>query len=137
MGKIISIDFGEKRIGLAITDSQKSIAFPLKTVGNKEIFSFLKTLFINEDIECIVLGDPKTKKNKNNELIKDLMKFHNKIKSEFNIPVHFIDERFTSKIAFQIILDANIKKMKRRDKSLIDKVSASLILETYLKKIKK
>ena len=137
MGKIISIDFGEKRIGLAITDSQKSIAFPLKTVGNKEIFSFLKTLFINEDIECIVLGDPKTKKNKNNELIKDLMKFHNKIKSEFNIPVHFIDERFTSKIAFRIILDSNIKKMKRRDKSLIDKVSASLILETYLKKIKK
>ena len=137
MGKIISIDFGEKRIGLAITDSQKSIAFPLKTVGNKEIISFLKTLFINEDIECIVLGDPKTKKNKNNELIKDLMKFHNKIKSEFNIPVHFIDERFTSKIAFRIILDSNIKKMKRRDKSLIDKVSASLILETYLKKIKK
>ena len=137
MGKIISIDFGKKRIGLAITDSEKSIAFPLKTVGNKEIFSFLKTLFINEDIECIVLGDPKTKKNKNNELIKDLMKFHNKIKSEFNIPVHFIDERFTSKIAFRIILDSNIKKMKRRDKSLIDKVSASLILETYLKKIKK
>ncbi len=137
MGKIISIDFGKKRIGLAITDSEKSISFPLKTVGNKEIFSFLKTLFINEDIECIVLGDPKTKKNKNNELIKDLMKFHNKIKSEFNIPVHFIDERFTSKIAFRIILDSNIKKMKRRDKSLIDKVSASLILETYLKKIKK
>ena len=137
MGKIIAIDFGKKRIGLAITDSEKIIASPLKTVDRKEIFSFLKHLFLTEDIECIVLGDPKKKNNKNNELIKYLMKFHNKIKSEFHVPVHFIDERFTSKIAFRIILDANIKKMKRRDKSLVDKVSASLILETYLKKTKK
>ena len=137
MGKIVAIDFGKKRIGLAITDSEKIIASPLKTVDNNEIFSFLRNLFLNEDIECLVLGDPKTKKNKHNELIKDLMNFYNKIKSEFHVPVHFIDERFTSKIAFRIILDANIKKMKRRDKSLVDKVSASLILETYLKKIKK
>ena len=137
MGKILAIDFGKKRIGLAITDSEKIIASPLKTVSNKEIFSFLKNFLINEDIECIVLGDPKTKRNNKNELIKDLEKFHNKIKNEFKIPIHFIDERFTSKIAFRIILDANIKKMKRRDKSLVDKVSASLILETYLKKIKK
>jgi len=137
MGKIIAIDFGKKRIGLAITDSEKIIASPLKTVESKEIFSFLKGVFLKEDIECIVLGDPKTKNNQHNELVKDLMKFHNKIKREFNIPVHFVDERFTSKIAFRIILDANIKKMKRRDKALVDKVSASLILETYLKKIKK
>ena len=137
MGKILAIDFGKKRIGLAITDSEKIIASPLKTVANKDIFSFLKKFLINEDIECIVLGDPKTKRNHQNELIKDLEKFHNKIKNKFKIPVHFIDERFTSKIAYRIILDSNIKKMKRRDKSLVDKVSASLILETYLKKTKK
>tara|TARA_B100001758_G_C18026539_1_gene410838 strand:+ start:146 stop:559 length:414 start_codon:yes stop_codon:yes gene_type:complete len=136
MGKILAIDFGKKRIGLAITDSDKIIASPLKTVANKDIFSFLKNFLINEDIECIVLGDPKTKRNHENELIKDLEKFHNKIKNKFKIPVHFIDERFTSKIAYRIILDSNIKKMKRRDKSLVDKVSASLILETYLKKTK-
>tara|TARA_B100001250_G_C19678880_1_gene734931 strand:- start:352 stop:765 length:414 start_codon:yes stop_codon:yes gene_type:complete len=136
MGKILAIDFGKKRIGLAITDSEKIIASPLKTVANKDIFSFLKKFLINEDIECIVLGDPKTKRNHQNELIKDLEKFHNKIKNKFKIPVHFIDERFTSKIAYRIILDSNIKKMKRRDKSLVDKVSASLILETYLKKTK-
>ena len=136
MGKILAIDFGKKRIGLAITDSEKIIASPLKTVANKDIFSFLKNFLINEDIECIVLGDPKTKRNDQNELIKDLEKFHNKIKNKFKIPVHFIDERFTSKIAYRIILDSNIKKMKRRDKSLVDKVSASLILETYLKKTK-
>ena len=137
MGKILAIDFGKKRIGLAITDSEKIIASPLKTVANKDIFSFLKKFLINEDIECIVLGDPKTKRNHQNELIKDLEKFNNKIKNKFKIPVHFIDERFTSKIAYRIILDSNIKKMKRRDKSLVDKVSASLILETYLKKTKK
>jgi len=137
MGKILAIDFGKKRIGLAITDSEKIIASPLKTVLNKEIFSFLRNFLITEDVECIVLGDPKTKRNNHNALIKDLEKFHNKIKNEFKIPVHFVGERFTSKIAFRIILDANVKKMKRRDKSLVDKVSASLILETYLKKIKK
>ena len=137
MGKILGIDFGKKRIGIAITDSKKMFAFPLKTVDNIEVFSFLKEFFLNEDIESFVLGEPKTKKNTNNDLITDIKKFSDKLKNEFRIPVYFVDERFTSKIAFQIILDANIKKMKRRDKSLVDKVSASLILETYLKKIKK
>ena len=137
MGKIIGIDFGKKRIGLAITDSEKIIASPLTTVTNIEIFSFLRELFVRENIECVILGDPKTKRNKNNELYNDLIKFHDKIKRDFNVPIYFIDERFTSKIASRILLAANIKKMKRRDKSLVDKVSASLILETYLKKIKK
>ena len=137
MGKILGIDFGKKRIGIAITDSKKMFAFPLKTVDNKEIFSFLKEFFLNEDIESFVLGESKTKKNTNNDLITDIKNFSDKLKNEFRIPVYFVDERFTSKIAFQIILDANVKKMKRRDKSLIDKVSASLILETYLKKNKK
>ena len=135
MGKILGIDFGKKRIGLAITDSQKIIASPLETIENKEIFNFLEVFFKNEDIEAIVLGDPKTNKNTHNDLISDLKTFHQKLK-RFNVPIHFVDERFTSKIAFRMIIDANIKKMKRRNKSLVDKVSASLILETYLKKNK-
>ena len=125
MGKILGIDFGKKRIGIAITDSKKMFAFPLKTVDNKEIFSFLKEFFLNEDIESFVLGESKTKKNTNNDLVTDIKNFSDKLKNIFRIPVYFVDERFTSKIAFQIILDANVKKMKRRDKSLIDKVSAS------------
>lgn len=133
MGKILGIDFGKKRIGLAITDSQKIIASPLETIENKEIFNFLEVFLKNEDIEAIVLGDPKTNKNTHNDLISDLKTFHQKLK-RFNVPIHFVDERFTSKIAFRMIIDANIKKMKRRNKSLVDKVSASLILETYLKK---
>ena len=83
------------------------------------------------------MGDSKTKKNEPNELMKEVKSFSKKITRKFNIPVYFVDERFTSRIAFKIILDSNIKKMKRRDKSLIDKVSASLILETYLKRNKK
>ena len=134
MGKILAIDYGKKRIGIAISDSKKSIAFPLKTIENKEIFISLKEIIQNEKIEAIVLGEPKSLNNKANILFLEVIKFKKKIISLFSLPVHLVDERFSSKIASKIILDANVKKMKRRDKSLIDKVSASLILETYLKK---
>ena len=136
MGKILAIDYGKKRIGIAISDSKKSIAFPLKTIVNKEIFFYLKEIIQTEKIEAIVLGEPKSLNNKENILLLEVIKFKKKIISLFSLPVYLVDERFTSKIASKIILDANIKKMKRRDKSLIDKVSASLILETYLKKKK-
>jgi len=134
MGKILALDYGKKRIGIAISDSEKSIAFPLKTIENKGIFLYLKEIIQIEKIEAIVLGEPKSLNNKENILFLEVIKFKKKIISLFSLPVHLVDERFSSKIASKIILDANIKKMKRRDKSLIDKVSASLILETYLKK---
>ena len=134
MGKILAIDYGKKRIGIAISDSKKSIAFPLKTIENKEIFLYLKEIIQSEKIEAIVLGEPKTLNNKENILFLEVINFRKKIISLFSLPVHLVDERFSSKIASKIILDANIKKMKRRDKSLLDKVSASLILETHLKK---
>ena len=134
MGKILAIDYGKKRIGIAISDSEKSIAFPLKTIENKDIFLYLKEIIQSEKIEAIVLGEPKPLNNKENILFLEVINFRKKIISLFSLPVHLVDERFSSKIASKIILDANIKKMKRRDKSLLDKVSASLILETYLKK---
>ena len=134
MGKILAIDYGKKRIGIAISDSKKSIAFPLKTIENKEIFLYLKEIIQSEKIEAIVLGEPKALNNKENILFLEVINFRKKIISLFSLPVHLVDERFSSKIASKIILDANVKKMKRRDKSLLDKVSASLILETYLKK---
>ena len=134
MGKILAIDYGKKRIGIAISDSKKRIAFPLKTIENKEIFLYLKEIIQSEKIEAIVLGEPKALKNKENILFLEVINFRKKIISLFSLPVHLVDERFSSKIASKIILDANIKKMKRRDKSLLDKVSASLILETFLKK---
>ena len=134
MGKILAIDYGKKRIGIAISDSKKSIAFPLKTIENKDIFLYLKEIIQSEKIEAIVLGEPKPLNIKENILFLEVINFRKKIISLFSLPVHLVDERFSSKIASKIILDANIKKMKRRDKSLLDKVSASLILETYLKK---
>ena len=134
MGKILAIDYGKKRIGIAISDSEKSIAFPLKTIENEDIFLYLKEIIQSEKIEAIVLGEPKPLNNKENILFLEVINFRKKIISLFSLPVHLVDERFSSKIASKIILDANIKKMKRRDKSLLDKVSASLILETYLKK---
>tara|TARA_Y100001933_G_C18562367_1_gene382026 strand:+ start:43 stop:456 length:414 start_codon:yes stop_codon:yes gene_type:complete len=134
MGKILAIDYGKKRIGIAISDSEKSIAFPLKTIENKDIFLYLKEIIQSEKIEAIVLGEPKPLNNKENILFLEVINFRKKIISLFSLPVHLVDERFSSKIASKIILDANVKKMKRRDKSLLDKVSASLILETYLKK---
>ena len=134
MGKILALDYGKKRIGIAISDSEKSIAFPLKTIENKDIFLYLKEIIQSEKIEAIVLGEPKPLNNKENILFLEVINFRKKIISLFSLPVHLVDERFSSKIASKIILDANIKKMKRRDKSLLDKVSASLILETYLKK---
>ena len=134
MGKILAIDYGKKRIGIAISDSKKSIAFPLKTIENKEIFLYLKEIIQSEKIEAIVLGEPKPLNKKENILFLEVINFRKKIISLFSLPVHLVDERFSSKIASKIILDANVKKMKRRDKSLLDKVSASLILETYLKK---
>lgn len=134
MGKILAIDYGKKRIGIAISDSKKSIAFPLKTIENKQIFLYLKEIIQSEKIEAIVLGEPKALNNKENILFLEVINFRKKIISLFSLPVHLVDERFSSKIASKIILDANIKKMKRRDKSLLDKVSASLILETFLKK---
>ncbi len=137
MGKILAIDFGKKRIGLAISDSKKLFAFPLKTIENENIFQYLKDLFLTEKIESIVLGRPKRGDNTDNDIMGEIKIFSNKLKKEFKKPIFFIDERFTSKIASKIILQSNLKKMKRRDKSLLDKVSASLILETYLKKNEK
>ena len=110
MGKILGIDFGKKRIGLAISDSQKVISFPLKTIEKREIFNFLESFLKTENIESIILGDSKTKKNEPNALMKDVKLFSEKIKSKFNIPVYFVDERFTSRIAFKIIIEfSNIR----------------------------
>ena len=136
MGKFLGIDYGKKRIGLAITDDSKIISSPLYTVLNSEIFSFLEDFFKKEEIERIVIGIPKRLDNSNNVIVKDIHTFSKKILTTFNIPIYFIDERYTSKIASTIIINSHLKKIKRRNKQLVDKVSASLILETYLNLIK-
>ncbi len=137
MGKFLGIDYGKKRIGLSITDDNKIISSPLDTVSTVDVFSFLDNFFQREEIELIVIGMPKRLNNTDNLISKDIRLFSKKITKKFQIPVHFIDERYTSKIASTIIISSHLKKMKRRDKKIVDKISASLILETYLNLIKK
>lgn len=133
MGRVLSIDYGRKRVGIAITDPLKIIASGLETVHSKDIFTFLTTYLNNEDVECIVVGYPLQMNGKPSESIEFIAPFIKKLKKTFpDIPVELVDERFTSKIAFQTMIDGGLKKKKRQDKALIDKISATIILQSYL-----
>ena len=132
MGRILAIDYGLKRIGLAQTDEMKLIASPLDTISSKDIFNYLHSYFQNENIESIVIGEPKTLDNKPAIITKKILVFKDKLKKMCDKPIYFIDERFTSRIALKSLVDMNTTKRQRRDKSLVDKISATLILQSYL-----
>ena len=135
MGKCLGIDFGLKRTGISISDETNKIAFPLKTVKSDSLINEIQNINKTEAIEKIIIGKPY-------DLIGNLLNIETNIlslvkllKNKFpKILVNRIDERFTSKIAKQTILDSGIGKMKRRSKENIDKISATLILQSYLKK---
>ena len=132
MGKVVGIDYGTKRTGIAITDEMQIIASALTTISTSSIDKFLANLILKEDIDCFVVGYPINldgSTTNNTHHVNGFIKRLNKI---YNIPVYKTDERFTSKIAKQTILDAGMKRKKRRDKRLIDKVSAAIILQDYL-----
>ncbi|MAR39585.1 MAG: Holliday junction resolvase RuvX [Flavobacteriales bacterium] len=133
MAKAIGIDYGTKRVGIAISDSSKIIASALCTITNKEIFIFLIDLLEKEEIDTFVVGESKNLNGEETDSTKDIHKFIEKLHTLFpKIEIHTIDERFTSKIAFQSLIDSGIKKTKRKNKSLIDEVSATIILQDYL-----
>jgi len=133
MGRILAIDYGTKRIGIAVTDTLQIIANALDTVNSKDAMNFLKDYFEKEEVESIVIGKPSNLDYTDNEIEKNIQSFIVDLKKSFpKIKIERMDERFTSKIAQRTILDAGIKKMKRRNKSLVDKVSATLILQSYL-----
>ena len=131
--KYIGIDYGKKRTGISISDYEKIISFPLETVETINLLNFLKDLTKKEKIEKIIIGKP-LKLNNNIHLIEneivDLIKSINKYFP--NITIHRVDERYTSKISKKILNQLETKKKIRMDKSIIDKISASLILESYL-----
>lgn len=134
MARIISIDYGTKRIGIATTDPLQIIASPLETVANAQIFDYLTQYFFTEEVERIIVGEPKKLDDSDAEILPQVRRFVQKLNQLFpNIPVEMQDERYTSKEAQRVILNSGIKKMKRRDKSLVDKISASIILEDYMK----
>ena len=133
MPKAIGIDYGTKRVGISISDSSQLIATGLTTVVNNNIFQFLNELFNKHDIDTIVIGDARNLDGNKTDSSVEIEKFITKLKRKYpNKKIYMIDERFTSKIAFQSIIDSGLKKQKRKDKSLIDEVSATIILQDYL-----
>ena len=133
MPRIVAIDYGNKRTGLAVTDPLKIIATALTTVEGKEVIKFLKEYTGREEVEAFVLGMPKTLSNEDSENAKYVRIFAENLKKEFpTIPLHLADERFTSSIAKQRMIDGGMKKKDRRQKENVDKISATLILQTFL-----
>ena len=133
MGKILAIDYGKKRTGIAVTDDLQIIASGLTTIKTKELLSFLSNYTSKETVETFVIGYPKQMNNKDSESESLILPFITKLKNKFpNIPVVREDERFTSKMAFQTMIDSGMSKKKRQDKALIDEISATIILQSYL-----
>ncbi|MDB3963922.1 Holliday junction resolvase RuvX [Flavobacteriaceae bacterium] len=136
--KYIGIDYGKKRTGISISDFNKVISFPLDTIETKNLIFYLKDLIVNEKIEKVVIGKPLKLNNELHELEIDIIQLIKSIKSIFpKIIIERIDERFTSKISSLIIRQSGINRKSRMNKSIIDKISASLILESYLIKMNK
>ncbi|MFS4467381.1 Holliday junction resolvase RuvX [Maribacter sp. 2210JD10-5] len=136
MGRILALDFGAKRTGIAVTDELQIIASGLKTVPTETIFEFLAGYLKDEKVDTIVIGEPKQMNNTPSESEALITPFLEKLRKLFpQIPVRRQDERFTSKMAFQTMLDAGISKKKRQNKALIDEISATIILQDYLKSI--
>ena len=133
MSKILGIDYGLKRVGLAISDSLQMIASGLTTVPTAKIFLFLSELIQKENISCFVVGDPRNLDGNPTDSTLAVDRFIKRLNKEFpNINIHRVDERFTSKIAKRSIIDSGIPKFKRRNKGLVDQVSATIILQDYL-----
>lgn len=133
MGRILAIDYGTKRVGIAVTDPLKIIANGLTTVHSKDVFDFLKDYFAKEVVECIVVGEPKRLNNEAAQAEEHIAPFVKKLKKEFpSMNIERYDERFTSKMAFQAMIDGGMKKKDRQDKGMVDKISATLILQSYL-----
>lgn len=133
MGRIIAIDYGRKRCGIAVTDPLGMLANPLTTVGTHELIDFLKKYIAEEDVECLVVGEPRQMDYTASEAEKYIKPFIKQVGKVFpGLRIERIDERFTSALASQAIMDSGIGKKARQDKSLVDKVSAAIILQTYL-----
>ncbi|REG87235.1 Holliday junction resolvase RuvX [Winogradskyella sediminis] len=133
MGRILAIDYGTKRTGLAVTDEMQIIASGLTTVETKQLLPFLKTYVLTENVEKIVVGLPKQMDNSASESEVYIQKFLVQLRKNLpQIPVDRVDERFTSKMAFQTMIDSGLKKKQRKNKALVDEISATLILQSYL-----
>lgn len=133
MGRILAIDYGQKRVGLAVTDPLQIIASPLITVNTSETEAFLTDYLKKETVDEFVIGYPVQMNNRPSESVKYIDPFLKRLRKLFpGKPVHLADERFTSKIALRAMIDAGAGKKERMDKSIADRISASIILQSFL-----
>ena len=134
MARILSIDYGQKRTGLAVTDPLQLIAGGLATVSTSELFDWLKAYLAKEAVERIIIGEPKQPNGQPSENLARVQQFVNRWKKAMpEVPIEYYDERFTSVLAHQVMIDGGLKKKARRDKALVDEISATIILEDYLR----
>ncbi len=133
IGRILAIDYGQKRTGLAVSDELKLIATALGTVPTMEVLAYLKNYISGHPVECIVVGEPKRMDNSPSESARFIEPFVKRLIQTFpGIRVERADERFTSLLAGRVILESGIGKMARRNKSLVDTVSATIILQSFM-----
>lgn len=136
MGRILAFDYGKKRTGVAVTDPLQIIASGLTTVDTQLIFQFIKTYLQHEKVDCFVVGYPTPLENSaQSDSLPLINKFVEQLKKKYpKMPVELEDEHFTSKLAMQAMIDGGLKKMQRRDKAMVDKLSASIILQSYMER---
>ncbi len=133
MPRLLAIDYGKKRTGIAVSDPLKIIANGLTTVDTRELISFLKKYFNTEPVELVLIGMPKSLRNDDTHATPLVEKFIVLFKSTFpTIPILTLDERFTSKMAFQTMIDSGLKKKDRQNKALVDEISATILLQGYM-----
>lgn len=133
MARILSIDYGLKRTGIAVTDDFQIIASGLTTIPSAELISFLKTYFSKENVETVIIGEPKQMNGLPSESAEIIEKFIVQFHIEFpTMKMERVDERFTSKMAFQTMIDSGLKKKQRQNKGLIDEIAATILLQDYL-----
>lgn len=133
MSRILAIDYGTKRIGLAVTDPMQIFASPLNTVSPKEFDNFIEVYLRTEEVEAFVIGYPLQMNNQPSLSVKYIDPFINKLKKTYpGKKIHLVDERFTSQMALRVMIDGGVKKRDRQNKSMVDKISASIILQSFL-----
>jgi putative holliday junction resolvase len=136
-GRIMAIDYGRKRVGLAVTDPMQMIATRLETVSSGDIWQFLDDYFRKEKVILVIVGYPVQMNNEASEAVKYINPFLKAFIRKYpDMPVQQVDERFTSKLAFQTMIDSGLKKSERRNKGLVDGVSATILLQSYLEQKK-
>lgn len=133
MGRIVGLDYGKKRTGIAVTDELQLIASGLTTVATHELLDFLKKYISEEKVVKFVVGEPRQMNNTPSESEIFISPFLSRLKKTFpELPIEREDERFTSKMAMRTMIDSGLKKKHRRDKALVDEISATIILQAYL-----